>query len=61
MILSWLRGKPVPAPTDLELELVDALEAVTQCVESHSICADAAHDGRETLDKAKEVLGIVEA
>jgi len=60
MVFSWLRPKPVPAPTDLELELVEALEAVTECVEEHNVCADVAQDGRQTVERAKETLGIVE-
>lgn len=60
MDFSWLKAKPVPAPTDLELELVEALEAVTDCVEQHSPCADVAEDGRQTVERAKEALGIVQ-
>ena len=60
MALSWLKAKPVPTPTDLELELVEALEAVTDCVEEHHLCDAAAQEGRATLDHPREQLGIVE-
>ncbi len=58
MPLSWLKARPVPAPSDLELELVDALEAVTQCVDERSACDEVASQSRQVLQHAKEKLGI---
>ena len=59
MVFSWLKAKPVPAPTDLELQLVDALQAATDCIEEHNVCADVAVEAHEVLEKAKDELGIV--
>ena len=59
MLFSWFRTKPVHAPTDLELDLFEALEAVTDCVEEHEVCSDLAQSGRQTLKRAKRELGIV--
>jgi hypothetical protein len=58
MNFPWLKAKSIPVPTDTELELVDALEAVTECVEEHSPCQSVAAEGREVLDRVKESLGI---
>ncbi len=52
------RSKPVPVPTELDLQLVDALQAVTECVEEHEICSKAASEGREVLERAKTELGL---
>ncbi len=59
MVFSWFKPKPLHTPTELELDLVEALEAVTDCVAEHDICADVAQDGRNTLARAKDELGIV--
>jgi hypothetical protein len=58
-MFSWLKPKPIPAPTDLELRLVEKLEAVTQCLEGHHICDDIVDESRQTLETAKAELGIV--
>ncbi len=58
MDFPWLKAKPIPAPTDAELELVDALEAVTECVQDHSPCQSVATESREVLERVKESLGI---
>jgi hypothetical protein len=61
VVFAWLKSKPVPAPTDLELELIESLEAVTECVEEHHMCSEAADEGRQILERAKDELGIVGA
>ena len=58
-MFSWFKTKPLHVPTELELDLVEALEAVTECVEEHEVCSDLAESGRETLVRAKQELGIV--
>jgi hypothetical protein len=59
MPLLWTKAKPIPAPTDLELELVEALETVTECAQEHVGCSDAIDESRELLERAKTTLGIV--
>jgi hypothetical protein len=61
VVFSWLKSKPVPTPTDLELELIESLEAVTECVEEHHLCSEVADESRQTLKRAKDELGIVGA
>ncbi len=55
----WFKKKP-HAPTDLELELIESLEAVTACVEDHNICGPVADEGRAALEHAKAELGVIE-
>ena len=56
--MKLFRPKPLSAPTELDLQLVEALEAVTACVEEHHVCDKAAEDGREVLKRAKTELGL---
>jgi hypothetical protein len=56
--MKFLRSKPELVPTELDLQLVEALEAVTECAEQHDICDTAAKEGREVLEHAKAELGL---
>jgi hypothetical protein len=58
-MFSWLKPKPIPAPTDLELKLVETLEAATECLEGHNICDEIVDESRQALLSAKAELGIV--
>jgi hypothetical protein len=59
MPLPWITAKPVPAPTDLELDLVEKLEALTECAEDNATCPEVVAESRNLLDRAKDTLGIV--
>ena len=56
--MNLFRPKAVPAPTELDLQLVDALQAATDCIEQHDVCSEAAHEAREVLEHAKSELGL---
>ncbi len=56
--MKLFKTKPLPVPTELDLKLVEALEAVTDCAEEHHLCGDVVHDGREVLEHAKAELGL---
>lgn len=58
--LPWSRSKRLAAPTDLELELVDALEAVTECADEAGGCAEDVRHGHDVLLQAKQELGLTE-
>jgi len=58
MTFRWTKAKPIPAPTDLELELVEALETVTECAEQEAVCPNAVEESREVLERAKTALGM---
>lgn len=57
-VIKLFKSKPVSAPSELDLKLVDALEAVTECVEEHDVCRETARDSREVLEHAKAELGL---
>lgn len=56
--MKLFKSKPVTAPTELDLKLVEALQAVTECAEEHHVCSGVVHDGREVLEQAKAELGL---
>ena len=56
--MKLFKSKPVPVPTELDLKLVEALEAVTECAEEHHLCRDVVDDGREVLEQARAELGL---
>ena len=58
VVMKLFKSKPLPVPTELDLKLVEALQAVTDCAEAHDVCPEVVHDGREALDIAKAELGL---
>lgn len=56
--MKFFKTKPEDTPSELDLELVEALQAVTDCAEANHVCGDAADNGRKVLERAKAELGL---
>ena len=56
--MKLFKTRPVSTPTELDLQLVEALQAVTECVEEHHVCDAAAQEARAALKRAKAELGL---
>ena len=56
--MKLFQSKPPATPSDLDVELVETLEAVTECAEQHDPCDGVARKGRKVLKRAKAELGL---
>ena len=56
--MSFFKSNPIAAPSDLELDLVEALETVTECAERAGLCEEATEESQKVLERARRELGV---